>query len=274
MNRPSWKIPTRRDEDGFSLIELTIAMLLSAILMGTVLTTVDSFFHAEATANFSYAGTDKLLPVGTSFQRLLRTAVSPATGGTGAAPIPPFGTYTATHTLTPATPIQSTTLTFFSNDNTPNGPVEVIAKLSGTTFSVSTKSPKSTTCPGLKTRPVTDRCTWNTPAHKIYTVPDVANTALGKPVFQYYLSAPTNLAAGGYGTPATLTKDPFAKCTPSTTTVTGAVVKHCPAANIRSVKVDLEVELSGLAAEPSKIESQTVTYQLSTVSQTYSAAVG
>ena len=270
-----------RSEEGFTLIELSVAMLLTAILLTIVAVIMNTLVHVETGTSSSYKEMNQLIPVGTSFQRLLRTAVSPATGGAGNAPVPPFGIYTkTTHSLTPATPISSTTLTFFSNTGTKNGPVKVTATLADRTFTVRTTAPTAGTCPGIGTRPFTDRCTWpiTTTPRTLFSVSDVDNATLGKPVFRYHLVAPMNgpVGTGSYGTPATLGSHPFTKCTrptyetTPTTRLLQKTITHCPAANVESVKVDLEVSVGRSA----KVESQTVTYQLSTVSQTYSPEVG
>jgi len=268
-----------RSEEGFTLIELSVAMLLTAILLTIVAVIMNTLVHVETGTSSSYKEMNQLIPVGTSFQRLLRTAVSPATGGAGNAPVPPFGIYKTTHSLTAGTPISSTTLTFFSNTGTPKGPVKVTATLADRTFTVTTTAPTARTCPGINaTRTFLDRCTWKGTPRTLFSVSDVDNATLGKPIFRYHLVAPMNksVTTGGYGTPATLGSHPFTKCTPSTQTTTlvttsrTLTVSHCPAANVESVKVDLEVSVGRSA----KVESQTVTYQLSTVSQTYSPEVG
>jgi len=255
-----------RSEEGFTLIELSVAMLLTAILLTIVAVIMNTLVHVETGTSSSYKEMNQLIPVGTSFQRLLRTAVSPATGGAGNAPVPPFGIYKTTHSLTTGTPISSTTLIFFSNTGTKNGPVKVTATLANRTFTVTTTAPKTGTCPGIGTRTFKDRCTWKTTPRTLFSVSDVDNATLATPVpvFKYYLTPPMNGPVGTlgqYGTPAVLTPtSPFATCT----------VTRCPAANIRSIKVVLEVSVGRSA----KVESQTVTYQLSTVSQTYSPEVG
>lgn len=292
-------ISERRPESdrGYTLVEMTVALALTATLLGIVIIVFTTFAHVQAGTTSSYAELDQLTPVGTAFQRLLRTAVSPATGGVDAAPVPPFGIYDkTTGDLTPATPISTSALTFYSNTGTTKGPVMVVAKLScpteptakcpATTKTLTTTSrpvgvfvvqriaPEPKTCPGLTTRPSTDRCVWThakahtpswTPSPK--TVLRVSNVFVtsAKPIFAYHLTPPLNNAPTatppGFGTPAEASLTPFAKCTTTS----------CSAAHVQSVTVDIEVHAAGAK---NKVESQTVTYQLSTVSQTYSPAVG
>lgn len=270
---------------------MAVSVALTGTLLAIVLVVFTTFAKVENSTFSSYNELNQLTPVGTSFQRLLRTAVSPATGGVTAAPIPPFGIYATGH-LTVTTPITASSLTFFSNTGTKNGPELVRATLTCPTqpttacptttrtlpvtahptgiFQVTQTSPQPTTCPGLGTRPTTTRCNWTkatgswTPSpKKVLTVRDVFVTGT-RPVFAYHLQPPLNTPApAGYGTPVALdaTPSPFASCT----------VTQCPADKVQSVTVDIEVHVTG---SRNKVESQTVTYQLSTVSQTYSPAVG
>ncbi len=277
-------LPLDGADHGFTLAEMAVALGLTAILLTISMIVLNTFTQVQTGSTSSYAELDQLTPVGTSFQRLLRTAVSPATSGVGKAPIPPFGIYTATGTLTPATPISTSSLTFFSNTGTPNGPALVKAVLTVSTpanhptvgiFTVSETGPKPGSCPGLgspstTTRPASDRCKWTStggwePApRRVLRIDDVLVTS-SKPIFAYHLTPPLSneptATPPGYGTPAETSPSPFATCTPA----------NCPADHIQSVTVDLEVHVPGAK---NKVENETVTYQLSTESQTYSKAVG
>lgn len=278
--RPQREARSAQTDQGYTLVEVAVAMALTGTLLAISLIVFNTFAHVETATFSSYAELNQLTPVGTAFQRLLRTAVSPATGGVGAAPVPPFGIYTATGTLTPTTPISKKSLTFFANTGNTNGPAMVTATLTVTTatarptvgtFLVTEKWPTSTSCPGLgsattPTRPATNRCDWSAqPQHTVLRVSNVLVTTT-KPVFAYHLTPPLNnsptaATKPGYGTPADLGLTPFGTCTATS----------CPANHIQSVTVDIEVHVPGAK---NKVESQTVTYQLSTVSQTYSKAVG
>ena len=276
-------------EEGFTLVEMAVSVALTGTLLAIVLVVFTTFAKVENSTFSSYNELNQLTPVGTSFQRLLRTAVSPATAGAAAAPIPPFGIYATGH-LKATTPITATSLTFFSNTGTTNGPELVRATLTCPTqpttacptttrtlpvtghptgvFQVTQTSPQPTTCPGLGTRPTTTQCNWTKPTRswapapkKVLTVRDVFVTGT-RPVFAYHLQPPLDTPAPtGYGTPASLGATPFSSCTAT----------RCPADMVQSVTVDIEVHVIG---SRNKVESQTVTYELSTVSQTYSPAVG
>jgi hypothetical protein len=277
------------DDEGISLVEIAFSLLLVSLLVGMMAVVSNTFYRVDAENSSSNAELNQLLPVGTSLQRLLRTAVSPATGGSGNAPVPPFGTYRPTHAITPATQISRTALTFYSNTGTPNGPVKVVATLAGSVFTVSTTAPTKGTCPGLHTRPASDRCQWSGKPKLMLSVADVYNQFLPTPktrsrkraAFRYFLNSPLSSEYGTPATPAT-TPDPFATCMPpmqeqtphppATTPERVISVTRCPAADVNSVKVDIEVKVG--RSPVGKLESQTVTYQLSALSQAYSAAVG
>lgn len=258
-------------EEGFTLMELAISLVLMSILLFITVVVFNTYREVDQDTAASNAEINQLVPVGTSFQRLLRTAVSPATAGAGNAPISPFGIYKTTYALTTTTQISTTSLTFFSNTGTSYGPVKVTAVFSKGTFTVTTTAPDRYTCPGRTTRPSTDRCQWTGKPTTLLSVSDVYNKKVSKPVFSYYLNYPMSTK---YGSPARTSA--FATCTPPVTTDATpskpVSVTRCPAANINSVKVDLEVKAGN--SRIGKLESQTVTYQLSSTSQAYSAAVG
>lgn len=272
------------NEEGVTLVEMLMAVLLTGTLITIVLGVLTTFSQVETNNQSTYAELDQLLPVGTSFQHLLRSAVSSAPITSAGVPTPPFGTY-ATGVLT-STSIGSTKLTFFTNTARTSkttgkllGPTKVTAflkcpkttpkpaKTRTCTFKVVTYTALPNTCPGLTklTSPPTVPCAWTTKSHILFTVGDVniwtTTTDTTKPVFSYYLAGKTSAE--------TLSGHPFASCT-------GSTVTKCPADHIQSVKVEVEVATPQALrrGHVTKVEDQTVTYQLSVISQTYTAAVG
>jgi hypothetical protein len=283
-------------EDGITLVEMLMAVLLTGILVSIVLGVLTTFSQVEQSNQSTYAELDQLLPVGTSFQHLLRSAVASEPPTSAGIPTPPFGVYNATHKLiatASTTPthltIGPTRLTFFTNTGRTSprtgqllGPTKVTAYLTcpkttpkpaktrTCTFKVVTYTAKVNTCPKLqqKTLP-TVPCTWTTRGRILFTVGDINNwttkTSTVLPVFSYYLTnstTPVNI-------PATAKTNPFASCT-------GPTVTACPAVHVQSVKVEVEVATPQALkrGHVSKVEDQTVTYQLSVISQTYTPAVG
>lgn len=288
-------------EDGITLVEMLMAVLLTGILISIVLGVLTTFSQVEQSNQSTYTELDQLLPVGTSFQHLLRSAVSTEPPTSAGVPTPPFGIYETqklvkTPAATPATPaltIEPTRLTFFTNTARTSsrtgqllGPTKVTATLTcptitpptitklkdrSCTFKVMTYTAKVNTCPKLeRTTLPTVPCTWTTKGRILFTVGDVNNwttaTATVKPVFSYYLAG----SAAAVTFPSTPAKNPFATCT-------GSTVSKCPADHIQSVKVEVEVatpQAIGKGRNVTKVEDQTVTYQLSVISQTYTPAVG
>jgi len=282
-----------------------MAVLLTGILISIVLGVLTTFSQVEQNNQSTYSELDQLLPVGTSFQHLLRSAVSTEPATNGNVPTPPFGIYvtqklvkTPTIPTTPTHPnlrsIEPTQLTFFTNTGRTSprtgqllGPTKVTAKLTcpkitppttltklkdrACTFKVTTYTAKVNTCPKMQSTTLpTVPCTWTTKGRILFTVGDVNNwttaTSTIKPVFSFYLAGGT----GAVTFPSTPAKNPFATCT-------GSTVTKCPADHIQSVKVEVEVatpQALGKGRNVTKVEDQTVTYQLSVISQTYTPAVG
>ncbi|MGO9456943.1 MAG: type II secretion system protein J [Acidimicrobiales bacterium] len=281
----NWRLRDRGDE-GASLVELMVALAITSILTTVSLLVFSTYTRVDEDNKASYSELNQLIPVGTSFQRLLRTAVSPASAGTPTVspPIPPFGHYQA-YQLSTKWKITTTSLTFYSNNGTRYGPVRVTAYLTShyVTFRVTVTKPLPGSCPSVHTQSPTGTCTWtgNKPT-TLFTVSDIYNHKLTTPntpskpkaIFKYYLNAPydktTPTTPANPATFATCTK-PIQKATPNTPNRT-ITETRCPAANINSVKVDLEVK-SGTTSV-GKLESQTVTYQLSSTSQEFSPEVG
>ncbi len=274
-----------RGDEGTSLVELMVALGITSILTAVSLLIFNTYTRVDEDNKASYNELNQLIPVGTSFQRLLRTAVSPATAGTPttSAPIPPFGQY-KTYRLSTKWIISTTSLTFYSNTGTEYGPVRVTAFLTSkhVKFTVTITNPVPNTCPSVHTQPATGTCKWTTnKPTTLFTIDDVYNYKLRTPltpskpkaIFKYYLNAPYSHTPTTPARPtifATCTK-PIEEVTPHTASRT-IIVTRCAAANINSVKVDLEVKAG--TTNVGKLESQTVTYQLSSTSQEFSPEVG
>jgi len=252
-------------ERGFTLVELLVAMMLSAILISIVMVVISSFFKAERDVDTSYTNLDQILPVSTSFQRLLRAAVSPAPTQAGTAATPPFGIYNSAHDI--VTKITGTSLTFLANTGTPNGPTKVIAQIQSTvvtptnhtqhTLTVWLIPPNATKCPRSTT--TTNHCLWTSAKKRQLFQVDHVLTPPTAPIFTYFTSA-TNPH-----TPVEKVADPtttFATCTSAT----------CPADRIESVGVSLKVSVGGTTSN--EADDETVVYEMSVTSQAYSPEVG
>ena len=252
--------PTRRDrgqdrEEGYTLQELGVAVTLLALLFTMTVPVMSTLFRTVSYVNNTYDNQSQLLPVSTNLQRLIRSMVSPAPTLATGQPVPPLGTYTANNSannlivqsspvvLTGLTP---TSLTLFTNIGDPNGPARVVARLLGSTFTVTLARATPHTCPGVSNGTA---CSWGS-AMPLITVNHVVNST----VFQYYLN-------GAGNQPVANDTTTFATCDTST----------CNAAQVEDVQVDLRV---GGTGQGGQAEDQTVVYELSASSQTYDPAVG
>jgi len=255
------------DERGYTLTELSIVLLLMALLFATVAPLLVTLTNVTFDVNDTYANENQLLPVSTNLQRLIRSAVSPGpTPTTGVAtgqPVPAFGVYYPTNSpgnqnlTAPYTTLSATSMTFFSNIGDPNGPALVVANLntSTQTLKVSITRADHNTCPGINASPVGSGCTWGsspaTSTRTLFTVQHVINST----AFTY------NLDSG--------TTPNFTKCTD---TVSPNPATNCDAAQILNVGVDVQVNTA--VNRSSQAEDITVVYQLSGYSQAYDPAVG
>jgi prepilin-type N-terminal cleavage/methylation domain-containing protein len=249
--------PTRRqrsDDGGYTLIEVLIAVSLFGLLLGMAIPVIETLFQTTTYVNNSYSNENQLLPIGTTFQSLIRSVVEPDPNLSSGQPVPAYGTYTAnngTNNVIAANAPTPSSVTFFTNIGDTNGPAEVVAAISGSTFTVSVAHATTTTCPGVSTG---SACTWGTPKALI-TVKNVVSTS----IFTYTVDV------GG-----TLT--PYSTASADTTEFQTCNSTTCPANEIESVKVNLEVNVA--PNDAGQAQDDTVVYELSPISQAYQPEVG
>jgi prepilin-type N-terminal cleavage/methylation domain-containing protein len=271
----------RAREDGFTLVEVLVAVTLSLILTAMGLSVVTTFFNAQRAVTTTYTNLNQLLPIGTAFQQYIRAAVSPAPTptalgqpGVPGQPVPPFGIYSADHALTcPPTLTVGTeprcltreNLIFFTNID--NHVAKIVATYSATPvtseqgmFRVFATAAEETTCPTSDTTFRTS-CKFTTTHDRriAFTVQHVTPTAVATtPIFTYYLTGST--------TPATVTT--FTACTQTT----GSTPLGCPADSIQSVGFNLVVNENPRIGRTA--DQETVTYEVSSSSQAFNPVVG
>jgi len=68
----------RRGDEGLTLVELAVALMVMGIFMVMVVPIVDTFVSTSARVTSTYDGFDQVLPIGTIFQQYVRAAVEPA----------------------------------------------------------------------------------------------------------------------------------------------------------------------------------------------------
>jgi prepilin-type N-terminal cleavage/methylation domain-containing protein len=238
----------RPADEGYTLTELAVALTLFGVLMAMTAPIVSTLFSTTSYVTSSYQNENQLLPISTTFQNLIRSVVEPAPNLSSGQPVPAYGVYNSSGAA--VTEPSATSMTFFTNIGDPNGPAEVVASFSGSTFTVTVARANAGTCPGLNAGGTA--CTWGT-ARPLITVDNVVGAG-SSALFTYSVG----------GTPIAPTNDAteFATCTASS----------CPAADIESVKVDLQVNVSPNQA--GQAQEETVVYQLSALSQQYQPEVG
>ncbi|MHB1584706.1 MAG: PulJ/GspJ family protein [Acidimicrobiales bacterium] len=237
----------RPTDEGYTLTELAVALTLFGVLMAMTAPIVSTLFSTTSFVTNSYQNENQLLPISTTFQNLIRSVVEPAPNLSSGQPVPAYGIYNSSGAA--VTEPSPTSMTFFTNIGDPNGPAEVAASFSGSTFTVTVARANAGTCPGVSGGTA---CTWGT-ARPLITVDNVVGVG-SSALFTY--------SVGGAPVAPSNDATEFATCTASS----------CNAANIESVKVDLQVNVSPNQA--GQAQEETVVYQLSALSQQYQPEVG
>ena len=196
---------TRSGDSGFTLVEAMVVLLIMGILLAILVPIVSTVVQSSSRVDNTYANVDEQLWLSTNLQRLLRAAVAPAPSYSG-----------STATQPPVTPfvagsVSPTSMTFYTNTGTPNGPAKVTAACTATaghltlcaattsTFTVTMTSPTPGSCP-FKTGTLADHCTWPASAAKtLLALPHVRNGAQ-----KASGSAPLPLFVFAFGTAPTL----------------------------------------------------------------------
>jgi prepilin-type N-terminal cleavage/methylation domain-containing protein len=290
-------VAVSRDDEGFTLIELSVAIAIFALLMTMVLLAVSTFTQLSIQTTTTYLAADSILPVTDNFPRYFRAAVEPGPG------LPPFQIATATQ------------IEFTANVGDPNGPSQVNIQLSGvglySTLTLTVTPANAGTCPttaNITANPgATLTCTWNSAATRtLASVPNVPTagglTLAYLPISEPPSSAPSYATACSTNTwtNQTFTWAPtpptFASTSPFAPTFTGTVGSFTfwtsnPVSSSNPVWCWLKqtyptpfsaqldqigaVTMNVVVKQPASIASrQNTTYLLSTVSSQYQATVG
>jgi hypothetical protein len=286
----------RPDDQGLTLVELLVAFAALLILFGIVASAVTTYLAVSNKVIASYNTNDQILPTSIIIQRLIRSEVEPAPTPTAStqvaspqcpvlnAPCPPFVLGS----------VGTTSTTFYANVGTLTvsgtarpGPAKIVmsasipAKCTGcnyytSQFTVTEQPPDLNSCPFSTSS--TLHCTYTTaPVVELVDLNGVINGQANllnasTPIFTYntldpysavYVPGNTNFATS--------------QCQPPTvTTVNGiptTTASNCPADNVQSVNVDLQVVQAGNQTETYQENSFTV-YRLSSASYLYRANLG
>jgi type II secretory pathway pseudopilin PulG len=253
-----------RGEDGLTIIEVVFVLVILAILLGITMPIVSTLLQTTSRVDVTYTNVNEQLWLTTSFQRLLRAAVAP---NPTHCPVTSSCTSPATGTRTPFElgALTPTSMTFFADTGTTNGPVKIIATCTKTTtdttlceptatFRVKMVSPKATTCPTTTASAKT--CTYAKPSWSRYLVSlaHITDGQDGVPLFVYAYGAQpaagqpmkittvceTKSASQPTGCTSTDTATFVStKCTRST--VSTNPFAKCPTGEIEQVAYDLQI---------------------------------
>lgn len=270
-----------RGDEGFTLLESLIAVLVLAVLLVVTVPIVSTVMQTTSRVNATYSNVDEQLWLSTNLQRLLRAAVAPAPSFDGSTAVTPPVTPFELGKITP------TSLTFFANTGTANGPEEVTASCTQTTTHTTLCAPtatftlmlipaKSGTCPFSETTTST-HCTWpSTSEKRLLSLTHVTNgdSASAAPLFTYTYGTTTvcssGLPSGCTGSDAVTFSS--AKCLANKTGTTVTASKpfaKCPAGEIDDVSVDLKFNVRVTKTTKSQTTSQTGGFQAETASGTF-----
>lgn len=268
-------------DDGFSLVELMVVLLALSVLLVISIPVVTTVFQTSSRIDQTYTNINDQLLLSTNLQRLLRAAVAPGSSYDGA---------TQTATNPPVTPfeighITPTSLTFYANTGTANGPGEVTASCTQTlthttlcaptaTFTLTLIPAKATSCPQNETT-TTHHCTWPTAsAHLLVQVAHVTNSdgSTPQPLFTYAYGSKTVCSDGlpaGICTGTDSTTFSSSHCSVDLSNPTGAPFATCPAGEINEVFYVLKFDVKVTPHTKAKSTAQYGGYVAKTVSGTF-----
>jgi Tfp pilus assembly protein FimT len=280
-----------RDEQGFTMVEMAVIMLVFGILLAITIPIVSTVLQTSSKVNVTYSNVDEQLWLSTTLQRLVRAAVAPTPSVTGSAPVPAF----VTGSVTP------TSMTFFTNAGTSRGPEMVVAKCTTTphtstlctkstaTFSVAiyraevTPSTGKSFCPTvtgtasthcLYTKTTANGKTLTITKRTLVSISNVRNGTNGQVLFLYTYAIPsgTTTKRPTVQHPKATQDSVFSTCTAGTPL---APFKSCPAGEIESVTYDLQINAKTTARYGgSQAEDDTGIFVLSSTSMGYEPSVG
>ncbi len=262
-----------RDDEGFTLIEFMVVLVVLGVLLVMSVPIISTVVQATSRVRVTYTNLDDQLWLSTNFQRLLRAAVAPGPSFDGATQITPVTPFKVTA-------VSPTSLTFFANTGTANGPEEISASCTQTTthktlcaptatFTLTLTPAKSGSCPFSNDEP-TKVCTYPAAsARKLLLITHVTNGA--QPMFTYAYGSTTvcsdSLPSGCSGTDSTTFNK--AHCKKSSTLSAYEPFTTCPAGEIDDVSFDLEFDVKPTKTTKTKTTTHYGGLQAKTVSGTY-----
>jgi prepilin-type N-terminal cleavage/methylation domain-containing protein len=283
-----------RTDHGFTLVEVLVVLTVMAILLAMTVPIISTLVQSSSRVTNTYANVDEQLVLSTNLQRLLRAAVAPGSSY-----------YTGDKAVTPpVTPfvagsVGPTSVIFYANTGTANGPVKVKASCTATsshstrcektsTFTVTVTAPKAGSCPFL-TGTVSYDCTWpstntktllsiahirngnDTPPLPPFVFAYGASASLGGPLTTTTVCSVTGYPSGCTGSDTTT----FSRANCFASTTTQHPFSKCPAGEIDEISYDLQINVNTTALYGGlQAQDATGIFVLSSTSMLYDAAVG
>lgn len=293
---------SRRGEEGFTLLEVMIVLIVLGVLLVITIPVVSTLEQTTSRVTNTYTSLNGQLELSTTLQRLLRAAVAPAPPLAGKAP--------GTGNRTPFVPgeLTPTSMSFYANVGTTNGPVEVTAQCAPITpthaylcaatsrFTVTMIRPNAGSCPTIETS--TKTCTYPTASGSrlLVSITHIQNGTDAKPLFVYSygiqpaLGTPlsvTTVCVTTTALPATCTGSDATtldstSCAAPTTNATDPYAK-CPVGAVDDVVYDLQINVRTTRLHRTRttplnggyqVEDATGTFVLSATSVLFDPAVG
>ena len=245
-----------RDEEGMSLVELMVSMVVLLVIMGMTMIVLNTFYANQNQLSASYSAFQQVLPASTSLQQFFRTLTeaAPTNASTGV-PVPAFTPVSTSpaSALTGPFNISPNSAIFTTNLGNPSGPSLITATTTANTSPVGTytltvtvAAPNGNTCPGLPATgnnlsATSSACTWGTPT-RAFQINDITNGSptATSPIFQYTLS--TGSAAVPY---TTGTNSPGSVWLSNFGASSCSSVSACPITGVQTVTMDIEVQAPG-----------------------------
>ncbi|MGH8989500.1 MAG: type II secretion system protein [Acidimicrobiales bacterium] len=281
-----------RGDEGFTLVEMVVVLVAFGVLLAITVPVVSTMMQTTSQVRNTYTNMNSQLWLSTNLQRLLRAAVAPAPSFDGATATTPPRTPFLAGAITP------TSLTFYANTGTVNGPEQVEASCTRTSTDTTLCAPVATflltmapaelgTCPFSETT-TSHTCTWSTSsARTLLSIPHVTNgdNASAEPLFTYAYGSTTVCSAGQPTGCSGSDAVTFAStnCKKSSASTSNHPFTTCPAGEIDKVSYNLsfDVKLTRSTAHKSTalvggLQTKTTsgTYVMSSTTVLYSPAVG
>lgn len=167
------KIRPRAGEDGYTLVETALTVLVMATVLATAFPVASVFFRVSNEVTNTYSAVDQLVLASEVATRFIHEAVD----ASPQAPASPFVSASAN------------AVTFYANTGNANGPEKIVVTVtsgaSGRAFLADIYSPVAGSCPFSVTSMAT--CTYTTKTRSILLINYLTNGTGGTPVFTYTL---------------------------------------------------------------------------------------